>query len=241
MTLQHLCTPAFIYFLYAFTQIIIDVSSGLFNTALLKFTISIVLTIALNHLCIKGFKILAWIIVFIPFIFLTIVTSILLLGLGLNPYNGRLTVSEPDNVNFKSNDIRDIYTLKYGLTTKNNNLSPSTFNEGVTSVIDQIQKKDPEVHSIDTSKNIVSEVTQTNAQELTTNKAEKIDNCPYGEYPNCINKQIIPKHDEIHEDNKQENNTRILSNVLLNMMKTYVAEIPVEETTESIVDVIHGE
>lgn len=232
MALQNLCTPAFIYFLYAFTQIIIDVSSGLFNTALLKFTISIVLTIALNHLCIKGFKILSWIIVFVPFIFLTVITSILLLGLGLDPYKGRLTVFDPNDVSHTTNDVREIYTLKYG--QKKTDLSSSTFNEGVTGVVDKDDKTE-------TTHETTHETTvDTKSQNTQSNENKSDTTCSYGEYPQCMNEKLTTEYTMKYTDNKQENNTRILSNVLLNMLKTYVSEIPEEETTEKIVEIVHG-
>ena len=98
MAIETLCTPALLFLIYSFTQIVLDTIHGLFNTALIKFILSIFITITLNMLCLKRLKIISWIIVFIPFIFLTIITSIIVLGIGLNPYMGSITV---DNIQHK--------------------------------------------------------------------------------------------------------------------------------------------
>jgi len=229
MALQYLCTPAFIYFLYSFTQILIDVSSGLFNTALLKFTISIVITTALHHLCIKGFQILSWIIVFIPFIFLTVVTSILLLGMGLDPYKGKLKVYNPDENNYTTNDIREIYTQKYGSRSKAEEKLPSTFNEGVIGVVDKFTPTETTSRENNNAPNGTTK--SENAKQNISNNNGVINpdsqiNCTYGEYPNCINTKLVADYDSKSTDNKQENNTRILSSVLLKFQnKTPLKEL----------------
>lgn len=49
----------------------------------------IIFTILLNQLCMGGLTILSWFIVFIPFIMMTYVTTILLYVFGLNPSKGK--------------------------------------------------------------------------------------------------------------------------------------------------------
>jgi hypothetical protein len=49
----------------------------------------IIFTIVLNVLCKNGLGIVSWIIVFIPFITMTVITSLLLLVLGLSPSIGK--------------------------------------------------------------------------------------------------------------------------------------------------------
>lgn len=121
MSLEYLCPPAFIFFIYSFTQIMIDLFQGMYNTSLLKFIISIVITIGLNYLCIKGFRIISWIIVFIPFIFLAVVTSILLFGLGLDPSRGKIAVHSPQKYRNTKVDVRDKYKSMYNSDHKNQN------------------------------------------------------------------------------------------------------------------------
>lgn len=89
-TLQNLCPPALIYLIFSLTQIIIDIFKGLYNTAFFKFFVMIIFTILLNVLCSQGLDIISWIIVFIPFILMSIITAILLFVFGLDPYTGKL-------------------------------------------------------------------------------------------------------------------------------------------------------
>ena len=93
-----LCPPAILYIAFSLTQIIIDLYRGYYNTSILKFIIMIILTIALNMLCNAGLEVVSWIIVFIPFISLTIITSLLLFVLGLSPVKGlNYSVDYPKN------------------------------------------------------------------------------------------------------------------------------------------------
>jgi hypothetical protein len=89
---MELCAPALIYLAFSITQIIMDLFYGLFNTAVMKVFIMIIITILLNVLCNKGMGIVSWIIVFIPFILMTTITAILLYAFGLNPTTGTLNV-----------------------------------------------------------------------------------------------------------------------------------------------------
>lgn len=84
------CAPAFIYIVFSLTQIIIDTIKGLYNTAFFKFIVSILITILLDALCKGGMGIISWIIVFIPFIFMTVIVSILLYIFGLDVATGQL-------------------------------------------------------------------------------------------------------------------------------------------------------
>ena len=84
-----LCPPALIYLFFCSTQIIIDLFKGLFNTAFFKFIIMFIVTFLLNTLCKEGLGIVSWIIVFIPFMFLTVIVSILLYVFGLNAASGQ--------------------------------------------------------------------------------------------------------------------------------------------------------
>ena len=88
MLLKNICPPALLYLVFSITQIIIDTFNKMYNTALLKFIIMILFTIILNILCKQGLGVISWLIVFIPFITMTIITSILLIVFGLSPSKG---------------------------------------------------------------------------------------------------------------------------------------------------------
>jgi hypothetical protein len=83
-----LCPPALLYLILCSIQIIIDFIQGLYNIALIKIGVTIIMTIVLNVLCEIDLGIISWIIVLIPFLFMTIIASIILVALGLNDTTG---------------------------------------------------------------------------------------------------------------------------------------------------------
>tara|TARA_R110002073_G_scaffold10384_1_gene50091 strand:+ start:40053 stop:40622 length:570 start_codon:yes stop_codon:yes gene_type:complete len=89
MVLQDICTPALIYLVFSITQIVIDTVQGKYNMAFIKLWVALIFTILLNFLCISGLGIVSWLIVFIPFILMTVIVSLLLLMFGLDPLTGR--------------------------------------------------------------------------------------------------------------------------------------------------------
>ena len=58
----------------------------------------IIITILLNSLCQSGMGIVSWIIVFVPFIFMSVIVAILLYVFGLDPATGKLNI-QCDNCN----------------------------------------------------------------------------------------------------------------------------------------------
>ena len=88
----NLCAPALIYVAFSLTQIIIDTFKGLYNTAFFKIIVMLIITILLNTLCQSGMGIISWVIVFIPFIFMSVIVAILLYVFGLDPETGTLNV-----------------------------------------------------------------------------------------------------------------------------------------------------
>ena len=92
----NLCPPALIYIAFSLTQVVIDTFKGLYNTAFFKFIVMIIITFLLNALCQSGMSIVSWIIVFIPFIFMSVIVAILLYVFGLDAATGKL--------NFKCDD-----------------------------------------------------------------------------------------------------------------------------------------
>ena len=87
-----LCPPALIYLAFSLTQVIIDTFKGMYNTALMKVVVMVIITILLNALCQGGMGIISWIIVFIPFIFMSTIVFILLYSFGLDPATGKMNV-----------------------------------------------------------------------------------------------------------------------------------------------------
>lgn len=82
--MYNLCAPSLIYVAFSLTQIIIDAIKGLYNTSLVKFIVMVMITILLNELCQRGLDVVSWIIVFIPFIMMSVITTVILYIFGLN-------------------------------------------------------------------------------------------------------------------------------------------------------------
>ena len=91
--------PALIYLLFSITQIIIDSIKGLYNTAFMKAIVAALITFLLNALCIQGLGIISWLIVFIPFIFMTFIIAMLLYTFGLDPATGKIQYDNCKNCN----------------------------------------------------------------------------------------------------------------------------------------------
>ena len=86
-----ICPPAMIYIVFSITQIIIDIVKGFYNTAFMKFIVMSIIGFLLNILCLGGLGIISWIIVFIPFVLMTIIVALLLYAFGLNATTGKMT------------------------------------------------------------------------------------------------------------------------------------------------------
>lgn len=123
----NLCAPAIIYIVFSMIQIVIDTFKGLYNTAFMKSIVMIFVTFLLNLLCEGGLTIVSWIIVFIPFILMTVIVTMLLYIFGLNATTGQANYSckkYPDNITIDENNNIIIYDpaynyLKILLTIKN--------------------------------------------------------------------------------------------------------------------------
>jgi hypothetical protein len=85
MLFDNLCAPAILYVVFSLTQIIIDIFKNMYSMAFLKFLVMIIFTILLNMLCKNGLGIISWFIVFLPFITMTILTTLILFVLDVSP------------------------------------------------------------------------------------------------------------------------------------------------------------
>jgi hypothetical protein len=101
----NLCPPAIIYLIFSITQILIDTFKGLYNTAFIKVIVMIMVTLLLNILCDKGLGVVSWIIVFIPFILMTVIVSVILYVFGLDAATGKLNYKCDETKHKFGNDI----------------------------------------------------------------------------------------------------------------------------------------
>ena len=123
--MDSICPPALIYLAFSLTQIIIDTFKGLYNTAFFKFIVMITITILLNTLCQGGMSAISWILVFIPFMFMTVIVAILLYVFGLDAATGTLNF-KCDNPNQNSNTNTNLIYSSTDTNTTDTNTSTST-------------------------------------------------------------------------------------------------------------------
>jgi hypothetical protein len=124
-----LCAPALIYIAFSLTQVVIDTFKGLYNTAFFKFIVMIIITFLLNALCQSGMSIISWIIVFIPFIFMSVIVAILLYVFGLDPATGKLNI-QCDNCNTStSTTTKQSGNLIYSSTPTNKKYVDVTYSD----------------------------------------------------------------------------------------------------------------
>jgi len=122
------CSPAIIYVIFSLTQVIIDMVKGLYNTALVKVVVMVMVTLLLNILCERGLGVISWLIVFIPFILMTVIVTLLLYFFGLNATTGTINYNatplyynqQPINNNNMTNNM----TNNMGNNMGNNILIP---------------------------------------------------------------------------------------------------------------------
>ena len=78
-----LCPPALLYLLYVVVQVGLDLSIGLYATALIKSVMGVAGTVILDTLCGIELGVVSWVIVATPFLMTAVAMSISL-GLGLD-------------------------------------------------------------------------------------------------------------------------------------------------------------
>jgi hypothetical protein len=117
----NLCPPALIYLIFSLTQIVIDLFKGLYNTAFFKFVVMTMVAFLLNALCIEGLSIISWFIVFIPFILMTVIVTMLLYVFGLDIATGKINT----NAETTSTTTKNIVVVPQSpVTVFNPNYSP---------------------------------------------------------------------------------------------------------------------
>jgi hypothetical protein len=99
----NLCAPAIIYLIFSITQLLIDTFNGLYNTAFIKLIVATMVTLLLHILCKQGLSVVSWIIVFIPFILMTVIVSMLLYVFGLDAATGKIHYKKGGQIGTSNN------------------------------------------------------------------------------------------------------------------------------------------
>lgn len=94
-----ICPPALIYLVFVLTQVIIDFYKKHYNLAITKFVQMIIFTLLLNVLCQRGMSYLSWLLVLIPFIFMSFMTALILYIFKLN--DEETNIVDDDDANCK--------------------------------------------------------------------------------------------------------------------------------------------
>lgn len=119
--IQDLCTPAVLYIVYSITQVISKIMKGNYSAALIEMVLSSIFALFLNYLCTINMEIVAWTIIFIPFLLMSVIIALLLYLFGRDPETGRILFNQydeskntPDDTSF---DIREITNSLVDSTT----------------------------------------------------------------------------------------------------------------------------
>ena len=125
-----ICPPALIYIVFSLTQIIIDIFQGMYNTAFMKLIVATMITILLDALCKRGLDVISWVIVFIPFIFMTVIVSVLLYIFGLNSDTGKTETNKQIPYTFSNGNL--VFTnvvTQVPTSSTNTNTNTNTSND----------------------------------------------------------------------------------------------------------------
>ena len=107
-TVSQVCSPALVYMCFSLIHVFIDIYKREFESAALKATLMIIITMLLNILCDRGLTLISWMIVLIPVMFLTFVIVLLIYFLGF----------KPGQFNKMFNVENDMTNTRYEITTK---------------------------------------------------------------------------------------------------------------------------
>jgi hypothetical protein len=130
--LNKLCMPALIYLIYSFTHVVIDTYKGLYNTAMIEIWIGIVFTLLLNILCDQELGIIAWLIISIPFLLMTVIASLVLFVFRLNPATGKAIDTSTSTTPSTTSTSTTPSTTSTSTTTTPSTTTPSTTTPSTT-------------------------------------------------------------------------------------------------------------
>lgn len=90
-----LCPPAAVYAVYALTQVAAKIFRTEYTEALIELTASSLFVVLLNYLCSIGRSTIAWLIIFVPFVFMSVLIGLLIFLFGHDAAAGRI-FTDPD-------------------------------------------------------------------------------------------------------------------------------------------------
>ena len=85
MILSSKCAPTVVFIGFSLIQILLDIYDGVIDTAFMKLVIMLVIATIINIMCDIGLSIIAWFLVFVPIIMMTLISTLLLKVIGSSP------------------------------------------------------------------------------------------------------------------------------------------------------------
>jgi predicted aspartyl protease len=168
--LNTLCTPAIVYLVYSITQVIAKIIRQEYTPALIEIIVSVIFALLLNFLCSKNMEVVAWLIIFIPFAFMSIVIGMLLFLFNRDPETGRIFMNpnedpslspEPVDVDTREvvnklvDDAKTLFSMERTLLTQttDNPLEKTSKTKNVAEQASPVQDTEEVTESsVDTSK-----------------------------------------------------------------------------------------
>jgi len=113
--IESLCPPAFLYMLYVLVHIGLDLSFGLYMTAVIKAATGVGLVFLLDSFCRVDLGILSWVVISTPFV-ITALASSIAMGLQLDKTMTAYAIEKftPLSADNKKNRDRYVTQLKGG-------------------------------------------------------------------------------------------------------------------------------
>ena len=91
---QPICPPALIFVIYMAIQVVIDIIQGFYNVAIVKIAVLFIFGAGLNFLCVSGYTLVAWLLIFVPFVLLSLVVVLILFMLSKKETSGNVETKE---------------------------------------------------------------------------------------------------------------------------------------------------
>jgi hypothetical protein len=123
-----ICPPALIFVIYMTIQVVIDIFQGFYNRSFVKIVLLFLIGGGLNVLCENGYTIVAWVLVFVPFVLMSLVVVLILFLLKKKETTGDVKTKKdkeenqapviviPNNYSIQPTENGCIMIVKHDLT-----------------------------------------------------------------------------------------------------------------------------
>ena len=123
-----ICPPALIFVIYMTIQVVIDIFQGFYNRSFVKIVLLFLIGGGLNMLCENGYVIVAWVLVFVPFVLMSLVVVLILFLLKKKETSGDVKTKKdkeenqapvivtPNNYSIQPTENGCIMIVKHDLT-----------------------------------------------------------------------------------------------------------------------------